>query len=130
MSLYYLVGLGGRERYREHALATAAVINAIGPDDRAPAHPLRAGGHARSGTSAGAGDFVEAGPREALLEVRLFCWSTIEVPVLLVSDHITNYLPLRGRLPDDRARLLAAIDRTLGRVTTCRGLRPAHFDHL
>ena len=127
VSLYDLVGLGGRERYREHALATAAVINAIGPDVVRPRTlyvqedtPLW---HQRR-----RGDFVEAGPLEALLEMRLFV-EHVQTPVLLVCDHITNYLPLRGRLPDDRARLMAAIDRTLAEPDLSR-LRPAHFEHL
>ena len=74
------------------------------------------------------GDFVEAGPREALLEVRTLL-ERIEVPVTLLSDHITNYLPLRGRLLGDRDALIERIDRTLADDDLSR-LRPDHFDHL
>ncbi len=127
VSLYVLVGLGGLDRYREHALATAAAINAARPDVVRPRTlyiqedtPLW---HQRR-----RGAFVEVGPREALEEVRLLL-EHVRVPTLLVSDHITNYLPLQGRLPEDRDRLLAAIDRTLAGADLSR-LRPAHFDHL
>ncbi|MBU2600620.1 MAG: radical SAM protein [Actinobacteria bacterium] len=127
VSLYVLVGLGGRDRYREHALGTAAVINAIAPDIVRPRTlyiqedtPLW---HQRR-----RGEFVEAGPREALLETRLLL-ENITVPVTLVSDHITNYLPLHGRLPHQRDQLIAAIDRTLAE-SDLGSLRPAHFEHL
>lgn len=127
VSLYILVGVGGRERSVEHATATAAAINAIEPDIVRPRTlyiledtPLW---HQRA-----RGDFVEIGPREALEEVRLLLLS-IDVPTELVSDHITNYLPLRGRLPRDRDHLLAAIDRTLAGNDLSR-LRPAHLSHL
>jgi radical SAM superfamily enzyme YgiQ (UPF0313 family) len=127
VSLYVLIGLGGRERSQDHARATAAAINAIGPDIVRPRTlyiqedtPLW---HQRR-----RGDFVEAGPREALLEVRTLL-EQIEVPVTLLSDHITNYLPLRGRLPEDRDALLASLDHTLAH-DDLSGLRPDHFDHL
>ena len=127
VSLYVLVGLGGRYRWREHALGTAAVVNAIRP---AIVRPRTL--YVQEGTplwyQRERGEFVETGPREALQEVRLLL-DTITVPVQLVSDHITNYLPLYGRLPDDRAALVAAIDRALAR-DDLSGLRPAHFDHL
>ncbi len=127
VSLYVLIGLGGRDRYRDHALGTAAVINAIEPDIVRPRTlyiqedtPLW---HQRR-----RGEFVEAGPREALLETRLLL-ENITVPVTLVSDHITNYLPLHGRLPHQRDQLIAAIDRTLAE-SDLGSLRPAHFEHL
>jgi radical SAM superfamily enzyme YgiQ (UPF0313 family) len=126
-SLYILIGLGGRDRYREHALATASAIDAAMPDVVRPRTlyvqedtPLW---HQRA-----RGDFAEVGPREALLEVRLLL-EHVHVPTLLVSDHITNYLPLRGCLPQDRERLIQAIDATLAQADLSR-LRPEHFDHL
>lgn len=127
VSLYILVGLGGRDRYREHALGTAAVVNAIEPDIIRPRTLYVQEGtplwHQRR-----RGEFVEAGPREALLETRLLL-EHIAVPVTLLSDHITNYLPLHGRLPQDREPLIAAIDRTLA-AGGLDSLRPAHFEHL
>jgi radical SAM superfamily enzyme YgiQ (UPF0313 family) len=127
VSLYVLIGLGGRERSRDHAQATAAAINAIEPDIVRPRTlyiqedtPLW---HQRR-----RGDFDEAGPRDALLEIRTLL-EQIKVPVTLVSDHITNYLPLQGRLPADRDALIADIDRTLAH-DDLSGLRPDHFDHL
>jgi len=127
VSLYVLIGLGGRERSQTHARATAAVINAIGPDIVRPRTlyiqedtPLW---HQRR-----RGDFVEVGPREALLEVRTLL-EQIDVPVTLLSDHITNYLPLHGGLPADRDALITSIDRTLAH-DDLSGLRPDHFVHL
>jgi radical SAM superfamily enzyme YgiQ (UPF0313 family) len=127
VSLYYLVGLGGSQRWREHARGTARVVNAIGPEVLRPRTLYIQEGtplwHQRR-----RGDFVEASPREALQEVRLLL-EQIEVPLALVSDHITNYLPLFGRLPEDRQKLLAALDHTLAQ-SDLTGLRPDHFAHL
>ncbi|MCZ7662359.1 MAG: radical SAM protein [Thermoleophilia bacterium] len=127
VSLYVLVGLGGSDRSQAHARATAEAINAIEPDIVRPRTlyileqtPLW---HQRR-----RGDFVEAAPRGALLEIRTLL-EGIRVPVALVSDHITNYLPLHGCLPRDRADLIAAIDRTLA-AEDLSSLRPQHFDHL
>ncbi|HZK49611.1 MAG TPA: radical SAM protein, partial [Thermoleophilia bacterium] len=127
VSLYILVGLGGLHRYREHALGTAHVINAIGPDIVRPRTLYIQEGtplwHQRR-----RGEFVETGPREALLETRLLL-ENITVPLTLLSDHITNYLPLHGRLPEDRDRLIDAIDLALAN-DDLDSLRPTHFDHL
>jgi radical SAM superfamily enzyme YgiQ (UPF0313 family) len=127
VSLYVLIGLGGLDRYREHAEGTAAVINEIGPHIIRPRTLYIQEGtplwHQRR-----RGEFVEAGPREALLETRLLL-ERINVPVTLLSDHITNYLPLHGRLPHDRDRLIDAIDRALADADL-DSLRPAHFEHL
>jgi len=127
VSLYVLIGLGGHKRSQEHARGTAAAINAIEPDIIRPRTlyiqedtPLW---HQRR-----RGDFVEVGPREALLEMRTLI-EQIDVPATLLSDHITNYLPLNGRLPADRDPLLARLDRTLA-IDDLSGLRPDHFDHL
>jgi radical SAM superfamily enzyme YgiQ (UPF0313 family) len=127
VSLYVLIGLGGMDRYQEHAEGTAKVINEIGPDIIRPRTlyiqedtPLW---HQRR-----RGEFVEAGPREALLETRILV-QNITVPVTLLSDHITNYLPLHGRLPADREHLIDAIDRTLAQADL-GALRPTYFEHL
>ncbi len=127
VSLYVLVGLGGLSRWREHARATAAAINAIEPDIVRP-RTLYIQEQTPLWYQRRRGEFVEAGPREALLEVRTLL-DEIRVPVELISDHISNYLPLHGRLPRDRDDLLSAIDRVL-QEADLTGLRPEHFDHL
>ena len=46
VSLYYLVGLGGRDRWREHAAGNRRRHQRHPAGDRTPPHPLRPGGDA------------------------------------------------------------------------------------
>jgi len=53
-------------------------------------------------------------PHQALRETRLLLESVV-CQTVLTSDHYTNYVNLSGRLPQDKERVLAEIDRALGR---------------
>jgi radical SAM superfamily enzyme YgiQ (UPF0313 family) len=111
LSEYVILGLGGRERTRPHALATAGALNAIGPDfvrlrtlvpkvNTLLLHQIRKG------------RFEMLGPHEVLKETRQLI-EKMSCPTTLTSDHYTNYINLTGRLPEDKARLLDEIDRAL-----------------
>lgn len=112
-SEYVILGLGGAERTEAHALATAEAINAIEPDfvrlrtlvpkiNTLLLHEIRKG------------RFRLLSPCQVLTETRLFL-ENITCRTRLTSDHYTNYLNLSGRLPGDKGRLLAEIDRALCR---------------
>ncbi len=111
LSEYVLIGIGGRGRSREHAVASAAVLNAIDPDFirlrtyiPIPGTPLyeeyRRGG------------FGLLAPHEALRETALFI-ENLAVTSRLYSDHASNFAYVNGRLPEDKAAMLAAIDELL-----------------
>jgi radical SAM superfamily enzyme YgiQ (UPF0313 family) len=113
LSLYVMLGIGGRERTGTHAAETARVLNAVAPDfirlrtflpkiDT----PLLA--------DIAAGRFQMLGPHAVLRETRQII-EALAVPSRLTSDHYTNYINLEGRIPDERARLLALIESALGR---------------
>jgi radical SAM superfamily enzyme YgiQ (UPF0313 family) len=112
LSAYVLAGLGGRERSREHAINSALTLNRMKPDYIRirtlvilPGVPLF--------EQISKGEFEECSGREIAQETRLLL-SRLEVEgAMFLSDHVSNYLPLYGRLPDDRDELLAAIDRVL-----------------
>ncbi len=111
LSEYYLVGLGGIERWEAHARESARVLSAIQPDFvrlrtlvPIPTTPL--------GKMMASGEFVLPGPRQSLEEVRLMV-AGLEGQMLLLSDHVSNYLNLNGRLPDDKEPMLAMLDRAL-----------------
>lgn len=111
ISEYLLLGIGGEERTREHALASAAVLNAIDPHfirlrtyTPVPRTPL--------GEEYAAGTFKLLSPHQVLQELRLFL-ENLEVTGWLLSDHISNYLDLNGRMPHDKPLLLTAIDQAL-----------------
>ena len=101
----------GRERSREHALASARVLNAINPDFirlrtyiPMPGTPLYA--EYRQGA------FGLLSPHEALRETKLFI-ETLATTGLLYSDHHSNYAYVNGRLPEDRVAMLGIIEELL-----------------
>jgi radical SAM superfamily enzyme YgiQ (UPF0313 family) len=113
LSEYVILGLGGAERTRAHALATADAINAIEPDflrlrtlvpkiNTLLLHEVEKG------------RFQLLSPHRVLRETRLLL-ENILCQTVLASDHYTNYLNLSGRMPEDKGRLLAEIDGALCR---------------
>lgn len=111
LSEYVVLGLGGVERSLAHALKTAEAINAIEPDfvrlrtlvpkiDTLLLHQIQKG------------RFQLLSPHQVLQETRLLI-ANLTVSTTLTSDHYTNYLNLSGRLPQDKDRLLAAVDQAL-----------------
>jgi radical SAM superfamily enzyme YgiQ (UPF0313 family) len=113
LSEYVILGLGGLERSREHALATAKVINEIGPHyvrlrtlvpkiNTLLLHQIERG------------HFQLLSPHQVLKETYDLI-KYITRHTLLTSDHYTNYINLEGRLPEDRERLLSEIETALMR---------------
>jgi len=123
LSVYYLLGLGGRDRLEEHARASAEAINAMGPNfvrirtlSPHPGTPLF--------DDALEGRFETPAPDEALRELGLLV-SGLSGPTMLLSDHISNYINLTGRLPEDKSELLAELEAAgkLDPARLHRGLR-------
>jgi radical SAM superfamily enzyme YgiQ (UPF0313 family) len=111
MSAYIVLGLGGRERTESHARESARLINEIQPDflrlrTFVPKidTPLLA--------EVQAGRFALLSPHEVIRETRALL-AAITAPTLVVSDHYTNYVNVAGRLPEDKAAMLALLDRAL-----------------
>jgi hypothetical protein len=55
------------------------------------------------------GEFELISPEETLRELELLLEATHVSGAVFRSNHASNYLPLGGRLPADRERLLAAV---------------------
>lgn len=112
LSTYVLAGLGGQERSREHALNSARVLNLMKPDYirirtlvLMPGFPMY--------ERLRAGEFQECSGREIALETRLLIENLEVEGAEFLSDHVSNYLPVYGKLPEDREAMLAAIDSAL-----------------
>ena len=115
-----LIGLAGPgEASRAHALDTAALINAMGPRHLSALTYLPERGTAL-GRAVERGEFRLLTAREALEETRLLLERLEVAPLHFTSDHASNYLPLKGGLPGDRARLLSLLDQALAGA---RGVR-------
>ena len=115
-SVIFLLGAGGIERTDEHAEASARLATAMDPEYLAaltltvvPSTPI-AKLHRK-------GRF-ELPPVEGLLrELRTFVATTAPSDALFRTNHASNNLPIGGRLPRDRAAIVAAIDGALeGRI--------------
>ena len=111
LSLYVILGIGGKDRSREHAQETVRVLNEISPDfirlrtfvpkvDTPLLDEIREG------------KFQMLSPHEVLEETAAIIKS-LEVRSYLTSDHYTNYINLEGRLPDAKEWLLNQIHKAL-----------------
>jgi coproporphyrinogen III oxidase-like Fe-S oxidoreductase len=116
LSLYILLGIGGLQRWREHADGTADVLNKINP------HFIRVRNlilQAESSLFAmrQEGKFIVPPPNVILEEERRII-ENLEVTSEFLSDHISNYLPLNGQMPQDKFALLQTLDRELDNLQT------------
>ena len=113
LSLYVILGIGGKERTVSHAEGTARVLNAIDPDfirlrtfvPKVNTPLLKA---VQSGT------FKMLSPHEVLRETARLI-KPLSVTSQLTSDHYTNYINLHGRLPTKKQAFLREIEKALGR---------------
>jgi len=111
-SLYVLLGIGGEENWETHAKGTAEVLNQIDP------HFIRARTFVPQPGSPlfdamAEGRFRSASPETILKETKLLL-EELQVTSHFLSDHISNLLPLHGKLPEDREKMVKMIDETLG----------------
>ena len=122
LSEYVMPGLGGRERWEQHALGTASVLNAINPHfirlrtfGVAPGTPVEEK-HQR-------GEFTMQSTEGLLIEVRTLIEALDVTSDFVVSDHVMNrYMwGADGKLPQDKNRMLETIDSFLRRVKTIPG---------
>jgi len=111
LSEYVMPGLGGRERWREHAVATAEVLNRINPHfirirslrvpDRVPLFELLQEGKFEMQTD----DMLAE-------EIKLFIQTLSEITSVVTSDHIMNLLEeVSGKLPEDKNKMLEVVER-------------------
>lgn len=111
LSEYVVLGLGGAERSEPHARHTAAALNAIVPDF-VRLRTLVPKVNTLLLQDIKKGRFQLLSPHEVLRETRQLV-ERLECHTLLTSDHYSNYINLSGRMPDDKARLLDAVDQAL-----------------
>jgi len=120
ISVIVLLGVGGVERSDEHAAATGELITAMDPEflgalttTVVPTTPLA--------TLSARGRFELPSISAMLGELRTIVDRARPTDTLFRTNHASNYLPLGGRLPVDRQRIVSTIEAALsGEI----GLRP------
>lgn len=108
LSVTLISGLGGKERWREHALESARVINEIGPDYLGLLTLLVEPGTEMADQLA-TGELELLGPREVIEETRLLVEGLELDNCVFRSNHASNYYALAGTLPWDKKKLLQEI---------------------
>jgi coproporphyrinogen III oxidase-like Fe-S oxidoreductase len=111
-SLIFLLGAGGVDRSTEHAAASAELATAMDPEYLSaltlmlvPTTPIA--------QLADRGDFELPDVDALLRELRIIVAETNCTETIFRSNHASNYLPIGGRLPRDRAGILTQIDAAL-----------------
>lgn len=110
LSEYVMPGLGGQKWWREHATATAAVLNQIDPDF-IRLRTLRVPPRVELFEELRSGGFQKPHDDQTVEEIRLFIESLEGIGSYVASDHIMNLIEtVEGRLPQDKPRMLAVLD--------------------
>jgi radical SAM superfamily enzyme YgiQ (UPF0313 family) len=120
-SLYVLLGIGGEEKWEQHARGTAEVLNQIDPHFirvrtfiPQPDSPLY--------EAMVEGRFQPASPETILKETKLLL-QKLQVTSQFLSDHISNLLPLHGKLPEDKKKMIQMIGEALKELKENDSLR-------
>jgi len=120
-SLYVLLGIGGEEKWEQHARGTAEVLNQIDPHFirvrtfiPQPDSPLY--------EAMVKGRFQPASPETILKETKLLL-QKLQVTSQFLSDHISNLLPLHGKLPEDKEKMIQMIGEALKELKENNSLR-------
>jgi radical SAM superfamily enzyme YgiQ (UPF0313 family) len=110
LSEYVMPGLGGRALSHEHAVQSALALNQINPDFiriRTLAIPNSTPLYHQVASKG----FEKLSDIEMVKELRTFIQSLEGITSRIKSDHILNlFQEIEGRLPQDKASLLAVID--------------------
>lgn len=120
LSITVLLGIAGEERSDIHAKESGRVLTAIDPEYVGalslmliPGTPMYADYES--------GKFRLPGAEEMLRELRTMIAHTDMSRGLFHANHASNYLPIKARLPKDKAAVLQTIDQALaGQI----GLKP------
>jgi len=120
LSVTVLLGIAGKERSLIHAKATGELLSAIDPDYIGALTLMIMPGTSLA-DDLSSGRFELPDNAGLLMELREMIASTNLSRGLFFSNHASNYLPVKARLPKEKKQTLDLIDMALqGKV----GLRP------
>ena len=113
LSVTVLLGIGGRERSKEHAVATGRILTEMDPNYVGALSVMIVPGTPLYEEQA-QGRFVLPAPFEMIEELRTMLAQT-DMHGLFFSNHASNYLPLKVRMPKDKGEALRLIDEVLAK---------------
>ena len=116
MSVMILLGLGGSDRSQEHTKRTAEALNLMQPRLLSALRVIPIEGTELHDDVA-AGSFRQLTEREVVQELRDLIDRLRLTSTVFRANHSSNVVPLEGRLPRDRERLLSELDGLLASGT-------------
>ena len=112
LSVIVLLGAGGVDRSLEHARETARLISLMDPD-YVGALTLTVIPGTPQERMVEKGHFQLPGVPQLLQEMRTIVEHANPTDTVFRTNHASSYLPIAGRLPTDREKILTAIDMAL-----------------
>ncbi len=113
LSEYVLLGLGGKNLWREHALETAKVLNAINPNF-IRFRTLAIHSNTPLAEEVERGNFIPLHDDEVIREEKLLIDNLDGITSYLYSDHILNLLEeISGKYPEESQRIKNTLEKYL-----------------
>ncbi len=112
LSVMVILGLGGQEFSREHAEASAKVLSAMDPEYAAALTLLLEPG-AEIMKDIEEGRMTLITPEQSLNEIKTIIERMDVTNCVFRSNHPSNYVPIKGTLPEDREKMIQEIDEAL-----------------
>ena len=107
-----ILGIGGRERSKEHITETTRLLNIMKPEQIAPmALTIQPGTELEHQIESG--EFVQATPLQILEEEKFLLEHLTDFETVYWGDHGNNIVSSRGRLPASREQFLGKIDHAI-----------------
>jgi radical SAM superfamily enzyme YgiQ (UPF0313 family) len=122
LSITIILGLGGKDKSQDHAIATAKTLNAIDPE-YIGALTLMTPPGTQIHDMVQSGEFNPMSPLDILAELRTLIEHLELTDCVFRTNHASNYLPLAGNLGREKDKLLRILDVAIERGNT-EGLRP------
>ncbi len=132
-SLYVLLGVGGEDRWEQHARGSAEVLNQVDPDF-IRVRTLIPQPNSALYDAMVKGDFKLTSPETILRETKLLL-EGLDVHSFFLSDHVSNLLSLHGKLPGEKNRMIGMIEEGLRQFREDAGTKEEmeakrHLTHL
>ncbi len=125
LSVTVILGLAGPEGSEKHAVATGRILTEIDPDFAGALTLMLMQGSPLQ-VDYLEGRFKLISPFQSLVELKLIIENCTFTDCFFTANHASNYLPIKVRLPAQKAEALALIEKVLASKDTAL-LRPEYI---
>jgi len=117
LSEYVVMGLGGKERSKQHIKETIRVLNQINPDMiRIRTFLPKINTPILEEIKSGKFKILSA---HEIIKETYDLVNGLEVTSMIYSDHYTNYIQINGKLPEEKDIMLSEIKQAFNRDVSC-----------